>query len=371
VYHPSRFLAGTDDEGPLGQLALIAPAERGSRQGIVGISATTGEYRFLDLPRWVEGSKVSLAPDGKHVAYWTTGHTTGTPYADPMLGGDGEKKAIAGVAIYDTLTGRVQQTMLSTRHGMSDEDLYWRDSKTVYFGDWQLENTHAAGRARFLSVTVDGPGPVGITDEQASLMDGHRNADGSTLVSRRNGLTWDVQGGPVGPGVDSGPTTVRLPATLPEKHSTGDQPNYDYAALAGSRIVVGVDVTPSLSQPLLVGDVDARGEISGLALVGDRFQDAQVLGWHDDHTLLAYGRDRRGGIIAAIDVSSGGLSALERTEGWGTDIDPAIDVLRGDLVHGLKPPNPIDPRLRNAGFLAGALVLAGAVLWVVRRRRRA
>src|SRR5690349_8960591 len=64
VYTPSRWLAGTDDKGPLGQLALITGAPRHDGNGIVGVSATTGEYRFLDLPGFVEGTTPDLAPDG-------------------------------------------------------------------------------------------------------------------------------------------------------------------------------------------------------------------------------------------------------------------------------------------------------------------
>src|SRR5262245_45629089 len=47
IYTPSQWLAGTDDKGPLGQLALISTAGRDGHLGVFGISATTGEYRFL------------------------------------------------------------------------------------------------------------------------------------------------------------------------------------------------------------------------------------------------------------------------------------------------------------------------------------
>ncbi|MCW2794154.1 MAG: hypothetical protein JWO76_3252, partial [Nocardioides sp.] len=54
IWSPSPWLEGTDDAGELGQLAAIIDAERGSwigkSPGLVGVSATTGEYRFLDLP---------------------------------------------------------------------------------------------------------------------------------------------------------------------------------------------------------------------------------------------------------------------------------------------------------------------------------
>jgi hypothetical protein len=373
VYRPSRWLASTDDKGPLGQLAVIAPAQHGGDIAMFGVSATTGEYRFLDLPDWVRGSKVALAPDGRHVAYWMTGHTTGKPYPDPMLAGFGQAGVIAGVALYDTTNGHVQRTKLTTVHGMQDEPLVWVDSTTVYFGDWQLDNSHAASRSRWLSVAVGRSEPAEILDSQAAVMEGHRNADGSFLVPDVNARRWtSVQpAGPTGAAPGGSPGTIRLPATLP----IGVAAYYTYASRAGAnRVVVGVNDTPSLVNPLMVGDVAADGTVHGLEYVGDRLQNVVVLGWHDDRTLLAYGTTRKQDtILAAVDVEHGTATTLSRfTEaGWGDQLVPALDVLRGDVVTGMKPPNPPDPRWRTSGFVVGGLLLAGAATWIVRRRRRA
>ena len=373
VYRPSRWLAGTDDKGPLGQLAVIAPALHGGENAIFGVSATTGEYRFLDLPDWVRGTKVAIAPDGRHVAYWTAGRTTGKPYPDPMLGGFGQAEAIAGVGLYDTTTGHVQRTKLTTEHGMQDEPLFWVDSTTVYFGDWQLDNSHAASRSRWLSVAVGRSEPTEILDAQAAVMEGHRNADGSFLVPHGNARRWtSVQpAGSTGAAPGASPGTIRLPSMLP----IGVEAYYTYAARTGAdRVVVGVNDTPSLVNPLMVGDVAADGTVHGLEYVGDRLQNVVVLGWHDDRTLLAYGTTRKQDtILAAIDVEHGTVTTLSRiTEaGWGDQLVPALDVLRGDVVTGRVPPTPMDPRVRNAAIAVGGLVAVGAVLVLVRRRRRA
>jgi hypothetical protein len=55
----------------------IAKADRatwtGKHPAVVGISATSGEYEFLDLPGAdLEHGDVVLAPDGHHLAYWLT-----------------------------------------------------------------------------------------------------------------------------------------------------------------------------------------------------------------------------------------------------------------------------------------------------------
>ena len=68
-FTPSKWLPGTDDEGPIGPLVAVAATERaGAAYGMAAVS-TTGEYRFLDLPsRAVDNTggsaEVSLSADG-------------------------------------------------------------------------------------------------------------------------------------------------------------------------------------------------------------------------------------------------------------------------------------------------------------------
>ncbi|MFL6106733.1 MAG: hypothetical protein ACJ72L_07200, partial [Marmoricola sp.] len=100
--------------------------------------------------------------------------------------------------------------------------------------------------------------------------------------------------------------------------------------------------------------------------------DANVVGWRDASTLLAYGRDRHGAILAAINVQTGKLTVLSRSvSGSSPDMSVAREVLAQGLVTGRRPPEPMDPRVRNGLIAGGGLVLAGAVLVLVRRRRRA
>lgn len=100
LHEPSPWLPGTAEDGPLGQLIAVLPAQHGSwtgeSTGTVGISATTGEYRFLDPPDQSDHTQVALAPDGRHLAYWTTGPTTDTPNTN----GD-YQQVTAGVAVDD------------------------------------------------------------------------------------------------------------------------------------------------------------------------------------------------------------------------------------------------------------------------------
>jgi hypothetical protein len=71
LYAPSRWLPGTSGH-PIGPLAGVLEAVRGRNVGLapVGISALTGEYRFLDLPGSASHDDAVLSRTG---ARWPTG----------------------------------------------------------------------------------------------------------------------------------------------------------------------------------------------------------------------------------------------------------------------------------------------------------
>ncbi|MDP3893171.1 hypothetical protein, partial [Nocardioides sp.] len=122
VYAPSPWLAGTDQTGPPGPLALIGSAKRsewlvGRRWSPVGISAVDGAYHFLDLPdRRDEDTPAVLSPDGLRVAYYLSG-TPQSPDAQSDL---------VGVGVYDVVTGEVSRHEVETTYGISaDEVLTW------------------------------------------------------------------------------------------------------------------------------------------------------------------------------------------------------------------------------------------------------
>ncbi|MGH3345338.1 MAG: hypothetical protein ACRDO4_00015, partial [Nocardioides sp.] len=135
IHTPSPWLPGTNDAGPPGQVVALLGADRGAwtgtTYGLVAISAATGDYRFLDLPGWYELEAPVLSPDGRHVAYWTTGTTTSTPNAE-----NGGNPA-AGIAVYDTVTGDVVEHEFSTEHGLSPTGLGWRDSSHLQATHYQ------------------------------------------------------------------------------------------------------------------------------------------------------------------------------------------------------------------------------------------
>ena len=83
-YTPSPWLPAFD--GPPGPLVAVMTSARKSLLhtgvGLVGVTAATGQYGFLDLPDatvnpGLSDGWVSIAPDGGHVAYWTRNRATG------------------------------------------------------------------------------------------------------------------------------------------------------------------------------------------------------------------------------------------------------------------------------------------------------
>ena len=126
---PSAWLPAADPTSPIGPLAVVLGAERkslvgGSENGLVGISARTGTYRFLDLPDQSpdggDSEDVALSPDGRWIAYWQASS------ARPI--------DVVGAAAYDTRTGAVRRLPLRSRLGVFPMSLSWIDEDRLLVG---------------------------------------------------------------------------------------------------------------------------------------------------------------------------------------------------------------------------------------------
>lgn len=129
-FRPPSTLDGTDEVGPIGRVIAVMQGEG----GLVGVSAVTGEYRYLDLPGLLPYG-YALAPDGRHLAYWITGKILGEPYAND---GDTDEPPTdpdplpVGYAVYDTVTGKVStRELFETQHGLHTYDMTWADDDTL------------------------------------------------------------------------------------------------------------------------------------------------------------------------------------------------------------------------------------------------
>ncbi|HSX69152.1 hypothetical protein [Nocardioides sp.] len=130
LHVPSAWLPTTAEEGPIGPLALVITGgvERdlvGGETAYVGVSAVTGQYRFLSLPglsttggAW--GDTIALSADGRKLAYWYGGG-----------GHSADEFAIEadGIAVYDTVTGDVVRRAIDSPHGIGGERPAWVGDK--------------------------------------------------------------------------------------------------------------------------------------------------------------------------------------------------------------------------------------------------
>lgn len=357
VFEPSRWLPEGHLHAPL--VAIRHTPELGawwgSRAGVVGISATTGEYRVLPLPEHAYGSgSASLSPDGTRVAYWTRGEPTG----DPNTSG-GQTDTVTGVAVYNAVTGEVRRAPIPTRHGlMVGEPPVWADSDSLVLsfnqymaGDHGSDmKRHSGAYAAALvwsmadavprSVDALGRSPVILAAGNGNVLVSEDR--GARLVDVRTGRGQGL--GLVGP---MGTTGVALSSVA---LSTGGQ-----VAMAGG----GALPTKSPNK-VTVARVPRSGSEVRQRVVPGSGRTFQVVGWSDERTLVVVGRAGRGFerlAVDALDVRTGERERLVRMrlQSGGLSWEWADDHLDAPVVPGREPAAPLDPRVVWVG--SGLLVI--------------
>lgn len=354
-YPPSPWLSGTGGE-PTGLLAAVMTAERkgwfSPGIGVVGVSATTGEYRFLDLPDDA-GEGWGLSPDGSKVAYWLTGIPDGSPQTS-----GGQSLPVVGLAVWDARTGEVVRHEIQTEHGLAvDDKLVWADSSALVtsWGQWRagddgpaMDQGSSIDRIGLRVWEPDGPeGPVALgvqADVDAA------NGEGLVLLSSRRRSVLDVRtgerSGPDVVGSNYGNVSALSPA--------GSAVAYPRGSRNPNRLVVA---RTGADEPELVLDDDVWAAVA----------------WIDDDTIAFTTRDTEQDPIPAF-IEALSLPTGERTVliEAGPDLQPGFDDLATDLLaveprDFPEPHRPWDPRFVAAlvGFVA---LVAG--MWLLGWRRR-
>lgn len=362
LHTPSPWLDGTEGHPP-GPLAVIAGAERrtGWRgtlvNGWVGVSASTGEYRFLDLPGavdlgtddWYEADPV-LSPDGRAVAYW--------------LAHPDDARWVGGWAVYDTVSGDVVRHRVGSPLGLASETLAWTGAGTVlveYSVVTRRDGGSFGGRGRPMVLWSPATGEVAEPEDDTMPV-------GSVWATGRGVVT--VDGTRIG---------LRDAVTGAAELSIEAEARRDVGAGAVNPEGTVVTFLPQTSglavRRLLVAEVPAdiatgvRVQTEPVPVDLDMYD---LVGWQDpDHVLvraLLPPPQRRWAGIYAVDVRSGDhrLLVSETRDNWIGSPDYADDLWAQATVSRPGPDRAYDPRLL-AG--AGGLVAGGLVLLVVRRRR--
>jgi hypothetical protein len=379
---PSPWLGAFD--GPPGALVAIGTAERQTllhtRSGIFGVSASTGEYGFLDLPSYAvtradlnETRAPILSPDGRRIATWATGTPSGSPNTHLVDG-----MTITGVAVYDATTGRTVRTSIPTEHGLSPSALQWVDDQTLAIGIDQAsfgdanENSCCVGHWQGLAVwhVGDPSQPTQLSSDLPLFIEDNTTSAGDGRVvysdSRRQVHVID----PLPPGVDR---RLSLPRATERTVLSADNQRLAFVSQAPSR-----DATYA-SGVLYVGDVPpgtGSDRVRAAPVPGaNHFE--RVVAWADrthvvvlskavvDHQ-MTYGLD-------SVDVGSGEQRTLiSPANGEGvlppTAVSLAADLLSAPSSHASAPPRPWSHRTVAIDVLIG-LVILGLLLWGTRVSR--
>lgn len=355
-WEPSPWLPGTDGE-PTGPLAALIPAERkgwsSTEDGVVAVSATTGEYRFLDLPDDADQGH-SLSPDGQKVAYWLTGDPSGDPQTH-----SGQSLPVVGVAVWDARTGAVTRHEVETEHGLAAYELLWADRDRVVLS-WGQEHVGDQAPAR----------EQGGSTQDGGLRVWEPGATEPTVI----GLPWTV-------GADA--TNGRGQVLL---SGGGRRPVLDVASgersgpdLTGSRYGGVSALSPdgsAVAYPRGISNPNRlflaqSGREPRLLLDDDVWT---AVAWVDDDTVAFVTRDlERDPIPARIETLTTSTGARDVLIEAGS-FQPmpgnlATDLLRTEPVAYDEPSSPWDPRV-VAGLVTFGLAIGLLWLWGWRRRVR-
>ncbi len=370
VVEPSSWTPGTDRLGPPGRLAVVIGAVRSDglfgtqRNGLVGVSATTGAYRFLDLPGRLspdgslldEGATVALSPDGRSVAYWR---------------GD---EVARGIAVYDTATGKVRTERLPSRLGVAPQTLAWVDEEALLLRYGVITQRDASSLASTLAPARLWSASTGTSVEldvtaSESIMgvaptdDGFSTWDGDTLG------VWTAAKDPL---YTRRQVDVR---TLERPEGRSDLGEAMLAPDAG-QVALVAGAGPEGRSALHVGALrpaDRTAIVRALDLTrpSGRVQVQSLVGWQDDdHVLVDASVGSRSGVYA-VDVRTGSMQRVVAT--------PPFTYAPGRLYAAAlwstptadrpAPASVLDPRLvaTGGGLLVLVLLVGGGVL--ARRRR--
>lgn len=348
-----------------GKLSAIAMGARGGllsdRTALWGVSATTGESRFLDIPVAESvADQAVLSSDGSKLAYWAS---TG----DAGESADGRGAVPTSVRVLDLVTGEQQGWDPAAKHGLMVAGLAWAGD-TLWFAQGAFED---AGQDGALITTrtwrwgaaperVDGPyaddvglrtvsqDPGGFLAASGTAATQARRVDDDGSVSRIRFVTDKA---------------VTMPHLSPDgSRVAGLEQERERLTFGAERLVVGtVD--------------DGRAVMERVRPVVAE----ELLGWRSPSE------------VVLVDASAGGDTdgdgVRETKELWVADLsDPdrpgyapwirvqastmpqfAADALAAEVVPAPDAPFAPDPRLVGLGLLAGSFV---AWRLVVRLRRR-
>lgn len=365
-----------------GRLSAVGVGQRShlvsSSASLWGVSAATGESRWLELPDSVPsaGADAQLSADGRRLAYWITGEISGDPVS---MGQTEDNTPVVGVAVMDLETGEVSRWEVESAHGLSVQGLVWADDVLWWQGGpvVPMEDggaTTAELRTRTWDVETDERTEVGDKDARAGayLSDPGNAPGGFVTLPRSFRLERFTR--------DGEPTSLRMDLPPGVSSSAGlvdPEMAPDGTRVAALLVSDATELDDSVGKRLLVGTA-ANGTVT-LRRV-EPIQAHAVLGW------------RSPGEVVLVHPTTGGDTdgdgVPETRELWLADLsDPdrpgfapwivvqattmpefAADAWTWTVVEAPDP--PFAPDRRWFGSVAAALALVLVAGWRAIRSRR-
>lgn len=330
-----------------GPLVAVGRAPRAGwtsdQSSLWGVSALTGESRFLDLPdeaRLLDGA--ALSDDGTQLAYWISVGAAGRSTEEP------NGRIPTGVAILDLVTGAERRWDARTTQGFGSDGLVWAGD-VLWFGGGAYrdsdQNTYEPSIWRW----AFGAEPEVAKDFPLLSLGVTRQAAGRFLIESGT-MTSKVQVVDASGDV----TTVRLEHRGGTTSEVSMSP--DGRLLAGLWHARGTS-SVGVAQPLVVGEID--GDSAEMTRVPD-VEAPFIRGWRSPTEVVVadYGTD--GAIdLKTVDVTDGTVSDLVQLgeTALGTIAD---DAWAGDVIAAPDPPFAPDPRwFGSAAVLISLLLIAG------------
>jgi hypothetical protein len=366
VEDPSPWLR-TGDGRSAGPLAVLFGAERrtvlgGSTIGLVGISARTGAYRFVDLPGQAGGARVEdasdpvLSPGGRWVAYWQGGRVASGQGARRVSG-------VVGVTAYDTVTGAVRRLALPSPLGIDPSALAWVDDGRLLVAAGRVRSRTSDGTSSRLLPTVEWSPAVDTSRRVAvpspAVADLRATTSTVTSIRGRSLRVWDR---------DLRPTGRHRLTGLRGGEDVADGP-----VVTGRRVAaVTLSDDGGSRRRLVAGTLPASGHgpvrLQPVRLPVTAYG---VLAWSDPGHVMVRGVADGAVGIYTVDVATGqaALAVSLATSNYSPLATFASSLWDRPPVPRPGPAAAPDPRLVALGGGAGALLALLLVSGLVRWRR--
>ncbi|GAW52575.1 MULTISPECIES: hypothetical protein [unclassified Nocardioides] len=340
-YEPSPRTPTTHDAGPLGPMVAVM----GSEGGLVGVSASTGAYRRLDLPGWSDAdeplgsSDVSLSADGLRLGYWYV-----------------EDGTVRGAAVYDAVTDEVMRHDVESDHGVMPDGMTWVGDRLWFSAPLFDDNSGTSATSRVTYVWQTRTDAVREVPAGRSPSFGNAAATDDRVVESGGGTVdlYSPDGEPV--------------RSLRVEPSIGNQV---VVSPDGSRFAAMLDPDPSSFDDTQHGVVvlSPRGRDGTAAHRVPGLLTNEVVGWRGSRQVVVRTFDLAA--YQAVDVETGRAEPLTVPgSSWVPGFQVAQDAWSAPTYDAPAPPTPPDPRWPWVGSGAGVL-LGGLALVLWRRRVRA